>query len=143
MTGWERVYWIDEFNDIPRGGTADCDGKPHIFRCRFDKAQDDWSEEYQLFEIDAATLELFKLKQIIWHRWRESFNTGKTDIKTHPALPEDRADFENLGRRIANALEKLPRETKIASATFRSIDIAKGEAEVRWSPRHDNFGENT
>lgn len=134
MTNWEQVYWIDEFNDVPRSGTADCNGKPHVFRCKFDASQDDWSEEYQLFEIDTAALKLFKTKQAIWRRWRENFDKGNTDIKTHPVLPEDRTEYEDLERRIANALENLPHEIRTASATFRSVDIAKGTAEVQWSP---------
>jgi hypothetical protein len=39
----------------------------------------------------------------IWQRWELAFNTGKTDISTHPALPNEanrHAELERILNRV-------------------------------------------
>jgi hypothetical protein len=94
--GYETVYTIDDWYDGARAGIADLEGKPHYYECRWDDAQDDWSEIYLLKPIDDETFRLALEDWQIWKRWEVAFNEGRATLETHPTLPEDRARHDEL-----------------------------------------------
>jgi hypothetical protein len=104
------VHLIWDYWDQPRSGIADCGGRPHVFRCRFDTEQDDWSHDFDLREIDAALLALASERRAIFRRWAAALKAGRVPNETwdgphHPALPEDRARLAELRAAIGDPLE--------------------------------------
>lgn len=127
--GYEMVHTIDDWYDGARAGIADLQGKPHFYECRFDEAQDDWSELYLLKPIDDETFRLALEHWQIWKRWEVAFNEGRAALETHPALPEDRARHDEL----KSILE--PKRCKDTEAPIKATaDFKYGEPTlVKWT----------
>jgi hypothetical protein len=132
MERWERVYTINGYFDGPRLGVADFQGRPHIFQSRFDVVKDDWSDEYQLVEIDPDLLRLVLEDWQIWLRWQTAFKGGKIGIETHPALPAERARHDELQNEIGDRLERPAGVSKTARAVFRGFHLDGECGDVLW-----------
>ncbi|MBI3650378.1 MAG: hypothetical protein HY231_04955 [Acidobacteria bacterium] len=98
------VHTITDWYDGARGGIADLDGVPHYYECRWDDATNDWSDVYLLNRIDEETFRLAMEDWQIWLRWRKAFDEGRTNLETHPALPEDRQRHNELEEVLAKRL---------------------------------------
>ena len=79
---YEMVYTITDWYDGARAGVADLKGKPHYYECRWDDAQDDWSEIWLLKPIDHETFRLALEDWQIWERWRAAFDAARATIET-------------------------------------------------------------
>jgi hypothetical protein len=116
-SGYEIVFTVTDYYDGPRRGIANLRGKPHLYECVFDEAKDDYSKIFQLTPVDnelfSAALEDWE----IWKRWWLAFHNGKTDMASHPALPEDRAGHEDLAKRL-HSLKTDPIRSVKQIATF-------------------------
>jgi hypothetical protein len=131
---WDRVHTIDDFFDIPRRGVADFRGKPHVYSCRFDETRDDWTDKFELMEIDPELLQLVLDQRNLWLRWREAFDRGETTIETHPVLLADKARYEELQALIGKRLDISPDRSVLMNGRFRILDLSKGDAQVQWLP---------
>jgi hypothetical protein len=94
--GNETVFTVNDYYDGPLKGIANFQGKPHFYERIFDAASDDYSDMYRLTPIDDRTFRLAMEAWEIWRRWEVAFHTGKTDMKSHPTLPENVARHEEL-----------------------------------------------
>jgi hypothetical protein len=133
---FETVYTIDDWWDGPVSGLADYGGRPHAYLREFDTGADDWSPVFELWPVDKETLRLARERWAIWLRWQAAFHGGRTDISTHPALPEERARYEELQRLLGERWERPPGVDAIrAQAQFRApTEEEEGESRVQWTP---------
>ena len=131
---WERVYTINDYCDCPRLGVADFEGKPDIYKCRFDEVEGEWSDEFLLSAIAPDLLALVLEDWEIWLRWERAFHAGETTIKTHPTLPQDRVRHEALKGLIGNRLTDPLGEARKVKACFRNASSDATEPEVEWLP---------
>jgi hypothetical protein len=131
--GWERVYTISDFFDSPRGGVADFEGKPHAFQCRFSEADDDWTDIFDLMEIEPDLLATVLERWALWLRWQAAFARGDTTIKTHPVLPEDKTRWNDLNESIGDKLDIDKTRAKTMRAQFRKAELHTGDFEVSWT----------
>ena len=95
-TGYERVYTVIDYYDGPRKGIADYRGKPYLYECIFDESKDDYTDAFHLAPVDAQTFQLAMEDWGIWQRWELAYHTGKVDLSTHPALPNERERHTEL-----------------------------------------------
>jgi hypothetical protein len=103
----EPVLIIDDWWDCPRSGVALFRGEFHHFDRIFDESADEWSDRYRLTPLDSATFALFERRATLFQRWSNAFDSGKTDISTHPALPDDLPECRALDSKIEAALKPL------------------------------------
>ena len=107
-SGNEIVFTVTDYYDGPRQGIANYQGTPHFYECIFDSATNDYSDLYRLTALDELVFRLALEKWEIWRRWELAFHTGKTNMESHPALPEDAARHEELEQLLGNALQSSP-----------------------------------
>ena len=132
---FEIVYTVEDWWDGPVAGLADHGGRPHAYLREFDPGDDDWTPVFELWPVDEETLRLARERWAIWVRWRTAFHDKQTDMSTHPALPEDRARYEELRKRLGERWERPPgADTVRAVGKFRALaEGEEGELRVRWT----------
>ena len=127
--------------DGPAEGIADYEGRPHAYLRVFDDLSE-LHEDGALFElwpVDAETFRLAREHWAIWERWEAAFYAKKTDLDTHPALPEDRARHEELAAVLKARLAPPAEGRVLARGQFRRRERV-GEAregmglKVWWTP---------
>ncbi len=128
----ERVYTTWDYYDGPREGIADFRGKPHIYKCQFSEPDDDWTDLFWLMEIDQELFKLAEEKWTIFLRWKREFELGNASLDSHPALPEDRARFDELGITLGDRLKLRPERSVIRRARFVRAVEADGTY-VEWT----------
>jgi hypothetical protein len=112
--GYESVFTVVEYHDGPRTGIAHFHGQPHFYECIFDDAKDEYLELFRLTPLDKETFQLAMEDWNIWRRWESAFHSGKTDLSSHPALPNEAARHEELKRILDGLLV-----TNLGNATTR------------------------
>ena len=142
---FEHVYTVTDYCDGPRGGVADFDGAPHVYRSVYlDTDERDPDEDrFELRPVAPDVLELALEDWAIWRRWEEEYYAGRAELTGHPALPPDRTRHEELAPVIALALDLNPLRCWVAIGEFRTrngvrggpgIPTSRAELEVRWTP---------
>lgn len=116
---FEVVHTVTDWNDGPRRGVADHQGRPHLFESQWTDREDLDEDSFLLTPIDSATFALALEDWAIWRRWETAFERGETTADTHPALPEDRARHEELKQLLNDRLTTDPARAFRASALFR------------------------
>jgi hypothetical protein len=122
--GYEAVFTVSEYYDGPRGGLANFHGVPHIYECIFDEKSDKYSDSYFLMPVGPEILMAAMTNWRIFLKWRAAFDAGQTTLATHPALPEDKARYDETRRTL---------EQVIALAKPRAIRM-RGEFGVLGEP---------
>ena len=141
---FEDVYTVTEYHDGPRGGVADFDGAPHVYRS-ISLDADERAQDEDRFELSPAApdvLELALEDRAIWLRWREAFDAGRTTVETHPALPADARRHADIAAVLRRALAIDPARRRVARGEFRERAPARTDLppdvarplEVRWTP---------
>jgi hypothetical protein len=102
--GYEIVFTVQDYQDGPRSGVANFDGKPHFYACVFDDVHDDYTDSYILTPITEQTFEAALENWEIFLRWRAAFDLGKVALDTHPALPQDTIRYQQTKRILEAAL---------------------------------------
>jgi len=127
--GYESVFTVTEYYDGPRGGLANFRGVPHIYECIFDEENDAYSDFYFVMPVGPELLAAAMTNWKIFLKWREAFDAGQTTLATHPALPEDKPQYEEARR----ALERAIAEAKPGAIRVRGEFEILGEP----TPRRD------
>jgi len=133
---WDRVYTVNDYYDGPVLGVADYQGQPHIYEKQFDIDEDEYTNRFLLSQIDPALFSWVMEDWGIWLRWNAAYRKGAVDVKTHPALPEDRQRHAELARLIGDRL-RPDRErafNKWARFETYSLDVRK----VQWLDEPQN-----
>ena len=130
----ERVLTVNHFYDCPRLGVAEWNGVPHIFESEFDYQFDEYSDTFLLSPIEPELLAMVLENWAISCRWNAAFKRGEVTIESHPALPVDRARYEELQRAIGQRLKADPSNHLRCTATFTRTapDADWDEAVVAW-----------
>jgi hypothetical protein len=71
-------------------------GRPYQYRCEWDAAKDDFSEEFALTPVDTETLSLVLERWAIWRSWEMAFHRGEVAQTTHPGLPGQHRKYAEL-----------------------------------------------
>lgn len=134
---------MDDYYDGPRGGVADFEGRPHVYRSLFVNlgrdANGQWLEDvFVLKPIDQEMLALVLEDWGIWLRWESAFKAGAAPHDSHPALPADRARHDEIWPKLEALLELPENEPGLirARASFMQgggPDCAYG-LRVVWTP---------
>lgn len=131
---------MTDFYDGPRGGVADFDGRPHVYKAEQDYNVDDSPSVFFLSPISEEALQLALEKWAIWRRWETAFYQGKAPQGTHPALPEERARHDELKKILSGQLVIDPERQIRARGKFRRRDDPNWSGfgtfplEVQWEP---------
>jgi hypothetical protein len=118
----DNVITVDDYWDAPREGLATVHGLPHHYRCIFDEAVDDWSNDFRLTPLSPALLAAALERWEIWVRWDAAFRAGKTTNDTHPALPDERARYFELRGRVDAAIVDNQDSSFVAKGDFRLME---------------------
>ncbi|MGA2218604.1 MAG: hypothetical protein ABSG51_10990 [Terracidiphilus sp.] len=118
IPGYEKVFTVMEYYDGPRQGIAHFNGSPYFYDCIFDEKKQDYSNQYQLTQISQEIFDLAIEDWAIWKRWDSAFHAGKVNIKSHPALPEDKARHEEVKAVLDVALKTNSDACIIRIGTF-------------------------
>jgi hypothetical protein len=129
-TTWDRIYTINDYYDGPERGVADLQGTPRIYQKLFSKEDDEYTNRFLLSKIDLELLALVMENWNIWLRWNAAYRQGKVNVKTHPALPEERQRHEEQSLMIGDRFKPDPETAVVKWARFRHDD--RGELEVEW-----------
>jgi hypothetical protein len=105
----DKVFAIFDYQDGPRSGIANFHGAPYFFDCIFDEKRDRYSDVFLLIPLEPQVFEAAMENWRIFLRWRASFDAGKVNRDTHPALPEDRVKYEET-QSIVNQAVSAGRE---------------------------------
>jgi hypothetical protein len=124
---YERVHIVWDYYDCPREGIADFQGRPHLYKCQFSKADDDWTDLYWLMQIDEETFALAKERNEIFVRWKAEFRRGTVTLDTHPARPLERTRYERLQSILGERLNLKPENSVTKRALFD-----RGFERVEW-----------
>ena len=127
----EYVHMVWDYHDCPRSGIADFLGKPHVFQCQFDEADDDWTDLYWLMEVDQQVVALADEQEVIFRRWYVAFSQGRATIDGHSALPADRARCDALTAAIGHRLALQPEWSVIRRGRFSTRATSDGVT-VQW-----------
>jgi hypothetical protein len=76
-------------------------------------------------------LPLIEERQAIFLRWKRAFRAQNTTLDTHPALPEERARYEELSKTIGPIRVDAKRAVSVRAA-FRNINVDGLGTEVEW-----------
>jgi hypothetical protein len=102
--GYETVFTVCDYYDGPRSGVANFGESPYFYKCLFDESHDSYSDSFLLIPITKEAFEAALENWQIFLRWREAFDSGKTTRETHPALPEERRQYDNTQRILDEAI---------------------------------------
>ena len=83
-------------------------------------------------EIDQELLELAKERWAIFLRWSTEFQLGNAALDSHPALPADRARYEELQTNIGDRLQLRPEHSVTRRARFVGR-IGTNDTLVQWT----------
>ena len=150
MFEWEPVLTVEDYFDGIRSGVAEYRGKAHCCQSVWDDAKQDWAGEWRgrsylsyfwLKPVPPGVLESVLEGWAIWCRWHAAFHDGRTDISTHPALPEDRARHKVLQVLLeplckvdpASALRQVGEIRRARGAQEGKFPGGGYPLEVRWS----------
>jgi hypothetical protein len=135
--GFDKVHTIAHYNDGPRLGIADFEGRPHLYKADRRDGEDEYAS---IFVLSPLSDEVFRLAMEDWgirRSWQAAFLEGLTTRETQPALPEDQDRHKQLVALIGNRLVIDPARSLRARAEFRIEDPTwRGRGfpplEVRW-----------
>lgn len=132
--GYEAVFTVSEYYDGPRGGLANFRGIPHIYECVFDQQHDAYSDSFLLMPVGPEILAAAMTNWKIFLKWREAFDAGQTTLATHPALPEDKARYDETRKRLEVAISLAKPGAIRARASFEILGEATASRDVhtRW-----------
>ena len=148
--GYEYVHTVTEYYDGPRAGIANYHGQPHIYECVFDENAGRYSELFLLAPVDSETFKLAMESWSIWRRWEQAYHSGKAELNTHPALPEDSVRHKQL-KEILDRILVIDTEKSVTRiGRFEALGNAlqpKGvlrNLQVEWNEPSgsNNFGES-
>jgi hypothetical protein len=137
--GFEEVFTVTDYYDGPRQGIANFNGSPHYYECAFSEGSDDYVNLYRLTPIEQDLFLLAMEDWAIWRRWEVAYQSGRADIKSHPALPGDRARHLFLESVLGHRLRIDPDNCVMRSAVFTKASEHRAPAGimadmlVRWS----------
>lgn len=129
---WQRVLTCIDFHDRPVSGIAEVDGLPHRYERRFDLVKDEYGDLFTLTPVEPDLLRLMLEDWQIWLRWEAAFQQGTADLRSHPALPSDRARHDEIQRVIGERLRGKSDDPVVKHGTFR---LEHGEWQVIWRGR--------
>jgi hypothetical protein len=137
--GFERVHTVWDYNDCPRTGLADYDGRPHYYSSNWDNLSDDYANSYTLSEVDDVTLRLALDQWAIWKEWEKAFHLGLVPQESHPGFGGKDARYDELDMLLKEKISlgrPLPFKVR---ADFRvkadRLDLPRGylhPLEVEW-----------
>jgi hypothetical protein len=148
-SGYEPVFTMTEYYDGPVKGIANFMGKAHFYERVFDKAKDEYSNLFLLTPISAESFELAIEDWAIWRRWETAYHTGKADIGSHPALPNEANRHAELKQILDKSLV-TDRDNAITRVgqfeVLGESDLPKGvfrALQVKWSqPRTESLSKS-
>ena len=107
--GVDTALTSHAWHDGPITGTANFDGRPHLYDATFDEVADDWDRQrFALRPIDDAMVQLVIEDAQIWKRWSDANMRGEDVADTYPALPADRERHDVISAEMTERLAFLP-----------------------------------
>lgn len=131
---FEPVYTESEWYDGPRRGIAEFGGKPHLYECEWDETRNNYAETFLLSPVEPETVAFELEAWAISGRWEQAHRDGLVDATTCPALPHERARYEELQGLLATRLVLDPTRSVRRCAEFRPAALPSPGRyyEVRW-----------
>jgi hypothetical protein len=144
---FERVYTVTDYYDGPRGGVADFQGTPHVYRSLYldSETWDPDENRFELTPISQGTLRLALESWAIWERGdlsvrrREIVAIDPTD-PNWGAMPEDLARRDELALLLEPLLVIDSANRVLTRGEFRVCETAHElpwgvfrSLEVRWT----------
>ena len=129
---WNQVVTIDDFYDRPRSGIAFYGERLVSYKTLWNEEIDDYSSLYGVTPIDVNLLPLIEEYWEIWKRWDAAFHDGEASRESHPALPDDRARYEELSVLLKFHTEVDQENCLKVEAEFRSARPGWDGIEVCW-----------
>ena len=120
---YERVFTVSEYYDGPRQGVANFQGQPHFYDCCL--GEDGYTDDFRLTPITSPQLDLALEDWEIWRRWERAYHSGETTMASHPALPTDRARYEQLQSLLGHILRT---ESGLSITRRGSFKVVGGES---------------
>ena len=131
---WETVYTVTNYHDGPIEGIANHCGQPHVYQAEFDEVEDDYVGYYQISPVDPDVFRLALESRDIWLRWKNAFKNGLVSRETHPALPEERARYDEIATILRDHLVIHPADATRTRAKFKRLSGSgvDGTWQVQW-----------
>jgi hypothetical protein len=117
----EIVHMVWEIYDGPRTGISDVHGKPHYFNCIFDKSRCEYSENYEVYQIDPGFLAQAKEQWAIYRAWEAKHHGGQVSTDTHPGHGGLNQRYDELEIEIKNAIPNL-KKVGVYNTVFIAAD---------------------
>lgn len=114
---------IEFYRGSPIIGVADFNKEPYFYQCLFDETKNEWTTNFILKPLDK---EIFSLCIKGWEiklRWGEAFRLKQTTIDTFPALPLDKARYEEIKEIVKMKLEKSSDKEFVANGVFKVCEL--------------------
>jgi hypothetical protein len=121
-SGYETVFTVMDYYDGPRKGIANYQGKPHLYECVFDEAEDHYSKLFRLTPLDSETFQFAMEDWEIWRRWLVAFYGKKADISSHPALPDEANRHAELKRILHEGLVSVSQKAMVRVGRFEVLE---------------------
>ncbi|HEY3703929.1 MAG TPA: hypothetical protein VGL22_02640 [Terracidiphilus sp.] len=145
--GFEEVFTVTDYYDGPPQGIANYLGSPHFYDCIFSERKQDFTSAYQLTPVNDQILQLALEDWAVWKRSEHAFNSGKTGMDAHPALPEDAGRHGEIEPVLADHLKTDPSKSIVRTAKFLAVRQAEAVPRVlpdflvKWSEPSDTLND--
>lgn len=153
---WEPVPVVMDYYDGPLVGVAHYQGAPHAFlicdeirRKPTPQEQDEWGDDivrewvYNLYPVSEDMLAKVLEKQAIFERWHQAWSAKQVGMEQHPALPDERARYDELKAEVDPWKEGLqhltPTHTRVGHFSCDHGAVPSGHSrwqhyQVLWQP---------
>jgi hypothetical protein len=104
----ETVHIELDWYDGPRAGIGDIYGRRHRFQSLFDETTDAYIDTFVAYPIAEAE---FALELQLWHifvDWNFRFESGATDVDSHPAHGGINTRWDEISARLCDARAQVP-----------------------------------
>jgi len=128
----DKVYTVDVFWDGPIAGAANFEGKPFYFDAvEDDIASADGGLNFTLIALNEDIFCLILENIEIKKRWQIAFEKGETTSDSEPALPNEKAKFDDNRAEIDNYLFRQQSTSITKKGIF--FETSTGSYEVIWT----------
>jgi hypothetical protein len=118
----KRVYVENEWYDGPRAGIVDIGGNPHRFKSLWDDDEDHYLSTFLVWPVAPDVLKAEIDQWQIFVEWNNRYESGLTDVDTHPGHGGLNAFWDELEARLKASRTEVPADAMLAKAEIHPIE---------------------
>jgi len=119
MSNFEPVLMVWDYYDGPRTGISEYKGVPHYFCCLWDKQTSNYSEKFELMEIEHLFLKAAKTNWKTFREWELKFHSGQVQHESHPGHRGNNPEYDRIEDELTEKIKQLEKLPDLFKPNFR------------------------